>query len=252
MTVSIAPLNINGLRDVNKRLGFLRWLSHFSLDIVCLQETHSLSTHEVSSWFSSLGYSAFVSPGTSFGRGTAVLFKASFVLIGSFCDVEGLFVTSDFSFRDKVFRVVSLYAPNDYRERNNFLSFVMSNVDPAIHTLLCGDFNSVFDRSLDRCGSDPSDYGRESTVLMSALFREACVVDAWRHCHPTSKSFTWTKWDGSISSRIDLIGVPNSWVSFISSSTICPCPFSDHSMVSPSFSTPERSWSLEAECVAFS
>ena len=138
------------------------------------------------------------------------MFKSSFVLTGSSCDAEGRLATCDFSFRDKVFRVVSLYAPNAYREHNIFLSFVMSNVDPAIHTLLCGYFNSVFDRSLDRCGSDPFDYGRESAVLMSALFREACVVDAWRHCHPTSKWFTWTKWDGSISSRIDLIGVPTS------------------------------------------
>lgn len=37
MTVNIASLNINGLRDADKRLGFLRWLSHFSLNIVCPQ-----------------------------------------------------------------------------------------------------------------------------------------------------------------------------------------------------------------------
>ena len=145
------------------------------------------------------------------------MFKSTLLLTGSFCDSEGRFVLWDFSFRDKVFRVASLYAPNVNPDRNDFLSFVMAKVDPSVHTLLCGDFNSFFYRSLDRCGSCPLDYSRESSVLLSSLFRECCVLDAWRYCHPSSKVFTWTKSDGSISSRIDLIGVPFAGVPFVAS-----------------------------------
>ena len=239
MAISVATLNINGLRDCNKRLGFLHWLCRSNFDVVCLQEVHTLSSEECSLWFSSTGFQAVVSPGSNRARGTVVLFKPSLSLTSSFCDDAGRFVLCDFSFRGKAFRVVSLYAPNVNPDRNDFLSFALTKVDPSVHTLLCGDFNSVFDRSLDRSGSSPSDYSRESSVLLAALFRECCVLDAWRHCHPTSKAFTWTKSDGSCSSRIDLIGVPFAWAPFVSSCSICPCPFSDHSIVSLSSSIPD-------------
>ena len=239
MAVSIATINVNGLRDCNKRMGFLHWLSHLSLDIVCLQEVHVLTSAEGSSWFDSFGYRSFVSPGSNHARGTVILFRPTFSLSGSFCDTEGRFVLCDFSFRGKFFRVASLYAPNVNPDRNNFFSFVLAKIDPSVHTFLCGDFNSVFDRSLDRWGSCPFDYSRESSALLSGLFRDCCVLDAWRLSHPTAKSFTWSKPDGSISSRIDLIGVPFAWAPFISSCSICPCPFSDHSIVSLSLSIPE-------------
>ena len=46
MAVNVATLNINGLCDSNKRLGFLHWLSRTPLDVVCLQEVHTLSSEE--------------------------------------------------------------------------------------------------------------------------------------------------------------------------------------------------------------
>lgn len=32
-------LNVNGLRDANKRMAFLQWLSSLSVDFACFQET---------------------------------------------------------------------------------------------------------------------------------------------------------------------------------------------------------------------
>lgn len=102
--------------------------------------------------------------------------------------------------------------------------------------VLCRDI--VFDRSTDRHGSCTLDYIRESSVCLSGLFRDCCVLDAWLHLHPSTKSFTWSKPDGALSSRIDLIGVPLAWAPFISSCSILPCPFSDHLLVSLSLSIP--------------
>ena len=34
-------------------------------------------------------------------------------------------------------------------------------------------------------------------------------MDVWRHLHPDLRAFTWLKPDGSLSSRIDLIGFPS-------------------------------------------
>ena len=135
--------------------------------------------------------------------------------------------------------MVSIYAPNTNPDRDNFFAYVESQVDPSHHTVLCGDFNCVFDRSLDRRGSSTTDYSRESPFALASLFRECCVLDAWRHCHPADKSFTWTRPDGSISSRIDLICIPFAWASFVQTCVINPCPFSDHSLVAVTVNVPD-------------
>ena len=63
--IKFFSLNVNGLRDVNKRMSFLQWLSHLSLDFVCLQEAHAVSHAECSSWFSPFGYQVVASLGSS-------------------------------------------------------------------------------------------------------------------------------------------------------------------------------------------
>ena len=96
---------------------------------------------------------------------------------------------------------------------------------------MCGDFNSAFDRSLDHVGSVASDTSRESSSTLSWLFDECCVVDAWRYLHPSSSGYTWMSPDGSVSSRVDLVGCPYVWVPSISLCEIVLCPFSDHCAV---------------------
>ena len=48
MALSIISLNINGLRDVDKRRGVMQWLNSLPSpgDVLCLQETHYLSEAE--------------------------------------------------------------------------------------------------------------------------------------------------------------------------------------------------------------
>lgn len=229
--MSFLTLNVNGLRDTNKRAGLLQWLSHLSLDFVCLQETHVVSTDECSGWFSSFGYLCLASPGSVHSRGSVILYRPRFALDKFQIDAEGRFVMADFKFHEISFRIVCLYAPNRNPDRDDFFTFCESSIDPSIPTLLCGDFNAVFDRSLDRCGSNIFDTARESCATLSALFDECCVADVWRILHPGQSSFSWTKSDGSFASRIDLVGCPYSWLHCVQSCDIVPCPFSDHSAV---------------------
>ena len=121
-----------------------------------------------------------------------------------------------------------LYAPNCNPARDDFFDSLHTRIDPSIPTLLASDFNAVFDRSLDLRGSDPARTSRESSSALSHLFQSCCVIDIWRYLYPSSPAFTWTRWDGSLASRIDLFVVPFSWVStFLSCSVYC-CSFSDH------------------------
>ena len=59
MAFSLVSINVNGLRDADKRLSFLQWLSHYSPSVVCLLETHALSSDELSQWFSRFGFLMF-------------------------------------------------------------------------------------------------------------------------------------------------------------------------------------------------
>ena len=96
----------------------------------------------------------------------------------------------------------------------------------------------MFDRVIDRMGSVVGDVSRESSVALGRLFSDVCCIDIWRYLHPSSSRFTWTKADGSLSSRIDLIVCPYIWVASVSACDILPCPFSDHCAVVLSVSVP--------------
>ena len=209
MALSILTLNCNGIRDQSKRAGLVQWLRSLpvSADIVCLQETHCLSSAECSSWFLSSGFSAVVSPGSSHSCGCIVLFRPSLSLANSWCDVWGRYLQVEFSFFGKSFCVVCVYTPNRNPARDQFFDELHSRIDPSIPTVLCGDFNEVFDRSLDRAGGGLSTSSRDSSSSLKYLFEDCCVIDIWRYLHPSSSGFTWTRWDGSLASRIDLFSV---------------------------------------------
>lgn len=122
---------------------------------------------------------------------------------------------------------------------DEFFDDISSMVDPTMPTILCGDFNTVFDRLLDQSGSVVEDRPRESTVALGRLFDSCCVLDIWWYLHSSSSAFTWSRWDGSMSSCIDLVGCLYSLVSSVSSCEIFPCPFSDHCAVQFCVSVPD-------------
>ena len=204
----------------DKRAGFLQWLRSLPavVDVVCIQESHCASLAECDLWFRSSGFLSVVSPGSKKSYGCVVLFRPPLPLVQSWADEEGRQLQCEFSFRDQSFRVVSLYAPNHNPVRNQFLEQLADEVDPSIPTLLYGDFNMVFDRNLDRSGSDSSDTWRESSATLTTLFGSCC----------NSAGFSWTRPNGSISSRINLIGCPYIWVLSMSSCDFVSCPYSDH------------------------
>lgn len=236
---TFVSLNVNGLRDPNKRLSFLQWLSHSAADFVCLQEVHAVSCAECQRWFSPFGYLCVFSPGSSRSGGTALLYRPNYEIVRSTCDKEGRFVLAEFRWRTAHFRLVTVYAPNRNPERDSFFEYVRGQIDTLVPTIICGDFNTVWDRRADRRGSDPTSTGRESSSVLHSLFQDIAAVDVWRKLHPDTRSFSWTRPDGSIASRIDLFGFPLAWTHLVLSCDIVPCPFSDHDAVFLVTSLPE-------------
>ena len=230
MALSVLSLNCNGIRDQPKRAGFVQWLRPLpvSVEIVCLQETHCLSLSECSLWFQSSGFSCAFSCGSVHSCGSVVLFRPSLSLVNSWGDDVGRYLHCEFVFCGKLFRVCCIYAPNRNPARDQFFDDLQAKVDPSVPPILCGNFNAVFDWSVDPFGSDPSDHSCESFSSLQDLFDACCTIDIWRYLHPSSSTFFWTRWDGSRASRIDLCGIPYVWVFSVLSCDLLPCPFSDH------------------------
>ena len=221
--LNVLTINANGLRMADKRAGFLQWLRSLSVivTIVCIQEVHCTSLTECDSWFRSSGFLSVVSPGSVKSCGCIVLFRPSLSLVQSWADEDA---SCSVSFPI----MISLFVcpePQPCKEQ------IADELDPTVPTLLCGDFNTVFDRSVDRRGSDSSDTWRESSAALKALFESSCCVDARRYLHPDRAGFSWTRPDGTVSSHIDLIGCPYVWVASMSSCDFVPCPLSDHCAV---------------------
>ena len=179
MAFSFLTLNCCGLRDEQKCLGLLQWLRclQSSIDFVCLQQMHCTSASEASRWFSSSGYSVASSPGSLQSCGCLVLSRPVFSLLSCRIDSDGRFLHCNFLFHDVRFSLVCVYAPNHNPARNNVLDDLPSYIDLSSPTAICGDFNTVFDRSLDQCGSIVFDSSHKSTRSLSALFVSCCILD---------------------------------------------------------------------------
>ena len=91
---------------------------------------------------------------------------------------------AEFECRDVVFRVACAYAPNRDPEREVFYTYVEDMMNPAVPTVVGGDFNVVFNRSVDRRGSNSLGHFHDSCSSLRSLFRNCCITDIWRHFHP--------------------------------------------------------------------
>ena len=169
---------------------------------------HCVSKAEACDLFRSSGFSVLALPCSPRSCGCAILYKPKLILVASFCDLNGRLLHCSFSFADVTFNVACLYAPNRNPSRDHFFDYVLNVVNPDPPTILCGDFNTVFDRGLDRSGSDVDKSSRESTPSLIRLFDACAVVDIWCALHPSDSSFTWLRPNGSVASSMDLVGLP--------------------------------------------
>ena len=106
----------------------------------------------------------------------------------------------EFLFCNQVF---SVYTPNSNPERNQFLDDVSVSIVPPVSIVLAGDFNTVFNRSLDLRASDLFHASCESSCALNRLLNACSSIDIWRYLHTTPSSYTWTRSNRSFPSRID-------------------------------------------------
>ena len=99
-TMEIVTFNCQGLRSSDHRETLFSWVDCTNVDFLCLEETHSVSQREFSSWLHdakeakvlSKPYDCVSSPGTNRNSGVAIVCKSHFELSTCAIDQKGRFV----------------------------------------------------------------------------------------------------------------------------------------------------------------
>ena len=179
MALSIVALNANGLRDQCKSAGVLQWLRSLTAvpDIFCLEECHCPSDLKHQTSFRASGYPCSLAAVSAHAFGCIILLPPFLSLVESRSEPDGRSLMCELRFCNQVFRVCCVYAPNSNLARNQFLDDVFVSIHASVPTVLAGDFNTVFDRSLDRRGSEPFDVSRESSYALHCLLNSCSSID---------------------------------------------------------------------------
>ncbi len=179
----------------------------------------------------------YLSPGSAHSAGVASLFakRLNITLYSKFVDPFGRFLVTNVEIEDQRLQFCNVYAPNHVSSRSNFFQQLFSVLKSGVPTILGGDFNCVENIFLDKIGGD-SDLVVSALKSQQNLTKAYNLQDAFRDLHPSTKSFTWSSVDGSISCRVDRFYVSREVICSLSNTKFLP--FSDHYAVILKFQPP--------------
>ncbi|MDR1899304.1 MAG: exodeoxyribonuclease III [Treponema sp.] len=249
----IISWNVNGIRAVEKNLGFVQWIHDESPAVLCLQETKAEPgqlPEELLRPVDRRGkpyFSYWASARKRGYSGVAVYTKAEpldlrFLGDEEF-DAEGRVLQADF----EDFTLISAYFPNSQEEgvrlpyKLAFCDAVMELcrrfVKRGRHFILCGDYNiahTAIDLARPKANEHNAGYLPEERAWMDA-YTAAGFTDTFRHFHPGEKDhYSWWSYRAhararNVGWRIDYHCVDRAFLPRVKRSIIRPeVPGSDH------------------------
>ena len=240
-TFNIYSVNINGLRGRDRQYylkNFINTNKH--VDILCIQETH-VDSRLLSDNISSLvGHQAIWSYGSGRQCGVAVFVLNPNVKVVKYeTDIDGRYIFVDFSYDNTSLRLFNIYAPNQELDRITFFNNIVPHLVTSYHLCICGDFNFVFDTSLDKIGGN-LDKGTVGSKIFRTITNKFKLFDVYRFLYPSSKLCSWTRsfgLDNVISCRLDRFYISLLLKNSVVNSGHVPCSISDHDFVFTSLKT---------------
>ena len=227
--VKIITHNVRGLQNDEKRRGVFMNL-RTKADIICIQESHSTVEKEYL-WKAEWGGQAYWSHFSSQARGVAILISknSEIVVKNSFTDLEGRVVGIEFSYKDKLFCLINVYAPNLDDPEFWIKSLALFEKSDG-KRIIVGDFNTALNTTVDR--SDPKTKNNEkSSNIINTYMQETYLNDVWRERNPDLRQYTYTKKKPYLGSRLDYILTDASLASWITDIKLLPGFKSDHAAV---------------------
>ena len=204
--LSIFSLNVNGLRNVQKRKTFFRKFRENSYDVICLQESY-ITRDDAEQWKKEWGGDLIFSEGTRRSKGQIILLNKRFSHDWNVEYVSDRLLIIKVKIQSTTYSICNVYAPNAVRDVEHFFNDV-TDVFSELETdkmVICGDFNSVLDNDLDIIS------GQKHSDTAVQNFRNFCISnnlsDIFRLFHTDEKVFTWSRIiNGSlVARRLDYI-----------------------------------------------
>eukprot|EP00112_Aurelia_sp_Birch-Aquarium-sp1_P012597 Seg265.3 transcript_id=Seg265.3/GoldUCD/mRNA.D3Y31 product="Transposon TX1 putative 149 kDa protein" protein_id=Seg265.3/GoldUCD/D3Y31 len=238
MAIGVLSINVHGIRDSVKKQNLIFWLSQQPYEVIFLQETFLYKEDDVQEFKRLWNGKAYFSFGSFHSRGVGILFKNSFkgTVTNAYHDNDGRWVNVIISLNGSKMQLMNIYAPCPVGERAEFFQTLPVSIWGGIPTVVGGDFNTVEDLYLDKCGGD-SQPGATAVQALKDLAKMFGLVDIFRSLHPSARIFTWTNF--KVSSRLDKFYVSKeiSEAALLKADIII-YPFSDHDAPVLSFEPP--------------
>ena len=205
MKINLLTLNCRGaIKDSNKRGCLKEFFKAKKLNIVLLQETHIAQWDYKEKIENELECKSYWSFGSNSSRGTSILIFNNFEyeVLNFKRDSEGRVVTVDVKIENNIFKIASIYCPNEEKERKTFLdnlNIFLMGTQPLI---LGGDWNFIEDLKLDKIGGnlERGNIGFENIKKIKESFS---LIDPYRAKFKTKIDFTWFDEERQIKTRID-------------------------------------------------
>ena len=229
--LNIVTVNVQGLRDKQKRLDTFQTLRNGNFDVVALQETHC-DYNSIGTWKGEWGGESEWTHYKSDQAGVAILFSSKLsvnVLRTSSCN-RGRIIAVTAEIDSCIFQFVNVYGPNPTGETESaqFFTQIENIMDQSIQPVIFGDFNMVENLKMDRRGGKPCKRHTYGLGIIKNLREGFDLVDVWRSQHPHAKEFTWHSPDGQIHSRLDRIYIPRHYLRLVKGSSHEHFVWADH------------------------
>ena len=176
------------------------------------------------------GGHAFFSSYTSQARGVSIFMNKQLPvkIVDTFEDSDGNNLAVLISIDEKKVLIEGIYGPN--LDCPTFYSDQLFrrvlDWDPE-YVIYAGDWNIVLDPELDCRGYRHQNNPLARTELLNKI-NEFNLVDIFRHLNPTSRKFTWKKWDSTKAARLDYFLISNSLLPYVNKVETLSSLYSDH------------------------
>ena len=163
---------------------------------IFLQEMHSCINDEIK-WTDEFNDVLFFSHGKTNLCGVAIGFYGSKTIeqINKISDKSGRILLVEATITDTVFVLINIYNGNTESEHLQTLSDLVSIIDKvediqSKNIVLGGDFNVIFDISIESLGGNPC-LKKKSIAKLIQIKEKSDLCDIWRIRNPKIKRFTF-------------------------------------------------------------
>ena len=236
MALTIASLNVRGLRDNAKRRDVFNWLRRKQFSIYMLQEVHCIEKSNdlrAAEW----GYKTIFSTYSSNKAGVCILFNNNFNLQIQrlFVDPPGRFIICDIKANERCFTLGNIYAPN--QDKPEFFQDFFNHLSDfdCEDIILGGDFNFVLDIETDKKGGVAKTH-QHNLKVVEEFCQKLDLTDVWRILNPHSHRYTWRRLRPNVHCRLNFFLVSQNLVGNTILANIMTGYKTDHSMITLSLS----------------